>query len=69
MTAVVEKSVRPQLSATKEGYTKLTELLDTTPMSEDYSKSPDMSVTLDAVKKATEILEAIQANSLWRIQL
>ncbi len=69
MTAVAEKSVHPQLSATKEGYTKLIELLDTTPMSEDYSKSPDMSVTLDAVKKAIKILEGLQTNPLWQTQL
>lgn len=69
MTAVAEKSVRPQLIATKEGYTKLIELLDTTAMSEDGSKSPDMSITLDALKKTIEMLEGLQKNSLWQTQM
>lgn len=68
LAAVSEKSASTQLSATREGYTKLIDLVDTTPMGEDYSKSPDMSATLDAVKKAIEILEGLQANSLWQTQ-
>jgi hypothetical protein len=69
LTSVAEKSAHTQLSAIKERYAKLIELADVTSMGEDYSKSPDMSVTLDAVKKATEILESLQANALWQAQL
>ena len=63
LTSVAEKSSHTQLAATKEGYTKLIDLADTTAMGEDYSKSPDKSVSLDAVKKAIDILEGLQANS------
>ncbi len=63
LTSVADKSAHAQLAATKDGYTKLIELSDTVAMGEDYSKSPDMSVTLGAVKKAIEILEGLQANS------
>lgn len=69
LTFVVEQSTLPMLREAEAAYKRLEDLADQAPLGADYSKPPEKNVSLGAVKKTKEILDLLQANSFWRVQL
>ena len=69
LSGVAEQSAVAALRDAKAAHTLLVELADEAALNEANSNGPDMSVSGGAVKKSTEILEHMQANSFWQAQL